>query len=112
MEVIDKLYKKLQFNKSIFRSNARFTHEFISNSEISPEDLDRIVKSQLAQQFADYVIENFSDEITKKTTGALEGFTEYSIDLLIINKGQLKNIVDGCILTMSDEDLLNYKSNV
>ena len=108
MDIITTLYKKLQFEKSIFRGRWVMDKEMYFQTHIKKEDLEDIAVRDMVLQLSKKILDEHKEQITRSDEG---DFIEFEIDLMVINKGQLKNIVEGTILTMTDKQLYELRKN-
>jgi len=104
MEEIKKIYKKLQLENSIFKGSYMMSKEM--NLKLSEQESENIAFQQMSSQLAKKIIEDHGSQLVKEDSGE---FNRFSIDLLVINKSQLKNIVEGVILMMSDNQIAELR---
>lgn len=84
--------------KSHFRVQHAINREMETN--LSKEDLNRIVKGQLIQNLSSYLFDNFGDSIIEEFPTQLGLGTIYSMDGLIMPLKDFKHAVEFTIRTM------------
>ena len=99
---IHKIFKQFQLGNSVFRGQSRIDNELLERDKIPRDVIEKELLRQLTHQLADKVLSEHSQSITKTKD---EIYEQFNIELLIINKGQFKDVVEAAISLTTMEQI-------
>ena len=104
---IEKLYKQFQLGNSVFRGQYKMPKDMIQNNQIPPAEIETMAIREMTIQLAKKILNDHKLSITKEEK---ENFNQLNIKLLVINMKQFKQIIEGAISLMTDEQFKKLKS--
>jgi hypothetical protein len=105
---IENLYKQFQLGNSLFKGQYQLTNQILESANIPKEELDRIFEKEISVQLAENIIKKHKPAIKRQKTNEGE---QLNVELLVLEKKQLKDIVEAAISLMPEEQIQKIRSN-
>lgn len=97
-------FRKFKFNSMVFSERASFLKEEFENSTI---DMDLMVKEQMTLKLAQHIINHERMYLEKDQKGRR---VNYKFQLIAVQPGELKTVVEATIAMLTDEQIQQIKS--
>lgn len=108
MQELQKIVKQLVLDKTIFKAQHRINvEEFNKYFYHSNVDIEALVLRELSNKLSTMIVNNEKDSIVKEET---HNFTDFKLELLVLNPSLLKTIVEAVIIMLPDYKIKEIKN--
>lgn len=101
MDIIQ-LFKQFKLGNSLFKTSFQRDRNEIKSYNISPELLEKTAIRNMTERLADHIMVNNKSAITTKEDSL---FINYECQLLVLKMDDFKDIVEGAIGMLTDEQI-------
>lgn len=99
-------FRKFKLNSMVFSERATFPIESMENTHI---DTDKMAKNQMTDKLAQHIL-NHERMYMEKEVDMRRGTINYKFQLIAVQPGELKTVVEAVISMLSDDQIRFIKS--
>lgn len=108
MQELQKIVKQLVLDKSIFKAQHRINQEdFTKYFYHSNIDIENLIMREFSNKLANMIVNNEKNSIVKEES---HNFTDFKLELLVLNPSLLKTIVEAVIIMLPEHKIKEIKN--
>ena len=109
-QVVLKAYRQLKLGNTLHTCKYRVDERFKNQANLGEQALDKLVRTEIAHVLAEQIVTQHRSAIKSESVNGVENFTEYGIQLIVLNPADFKIVVEAVISMLSDEQIKQIKN--